>query len=274
MLAENERKEMTEEIYLPEKIKKMTSGKDYVANEVGMSKAKVMVFDDCVLKIAPFQRQNEESVEVMRWLDGKLPVPKVLCFEADSEYQYLLMSKVTGKMSCDAYYMQRPEELIDGLAQAFRMLWSIDISDCPRERNLDVELAEARRRVENNLIDMDDVEPLTYGEGGFKDPEDLLCWLETNKPDYEPVLSHGDFCLPNIFLDNGKVSGFIDLGDTGIGDKWRDIALCYRSLRWNSEGAYGGKVYPDVRSQKLFDAIGIEPNMEKIRYYILLDELY
>ena len=177
-------------------------------------------------------------------------------------------------MSCDEYYMRRPNELIAGLAQAFRMLWSIDIKDCPRERNLEAELKEARMRVENHLIDMDDAESGTYGEGGFKGPEELLDWLENNKPGYEPVLSHGDFCLPNIFFDGGKVSGFIDLADTGIADKWRDIALCYRSLRWNSEGAYGGNVYPDVRSQKLFDALGIEPDMEKIRYYILLDELY
>lgn len=265
---------MEEEIYLPDTIKRMIEGKSYTANDVGMSKAKVMVFDDSVLKIEPYQRQNEETVEVIRWLDGKLPVPEILCYEADSEYQYLLMSKVTGKMACDDYYMQRPKELIAGLAEAFKMLWSIDIKDCPRDRNIDVELAEARRRVANNLVDMDDLEPNTFGEGGFKDPEELLCWLEDNRPDYEPVLSHGDLCLPNIFFENGKVSGFIDLGDTGIGDKWRDIALCYRSLRWNSEGAYGSKVYPDVRSQMLFDALGIEPNMEKLRYYILLDELF
>ncbi len=265
---------MGEEIFLPETIKRMIAGKACTTNDVGMSAAKVMVFDDCVLKIAPFQKKNEESVRVMRWLEGKLPVPKVLCYEAESEWQYLLMSRVTGKMACDDYYMQRPEELIAGLAEAIRMLWSIDISDCPRDRNLDVDLAEARMRVENNLVDMDDVEPATFGEGGFRDPEDLLCWLEDNKPDYEPVLSHGDLCLPNILLDQGRVSGFIDLGDTGVGDKWRDIALCYRSLRWNSEGAYGSEVYPDVNSLKLFEALGIEPNMEKIRYYILLDELF
>ena len=90
--------------------------------------------------------------------------------------------------------------------------------------------------------------------------------------EYEPVLSHGDFCLPNIFIDHGKIGGFIDLGDTGVGDKWQDIALCYRSLKYNAAGYYGGKVYPDVRPEMLFDALGITPDWEKIRYYILLDE--
>ena len=53
-----------------------------------------------------------------------------------------------------------------------------------------------------------------------------------------------------------------------------DIALCHRSLRWNSEGAYGGRIYPDIRSDMLFDVLGITPEPEKIRDYILLDELF
>ena len=184
------------------------------------------------------------------------------------------MGRLKGKMACDATYLERPQELTARLAEAIRMLWSIDVSDCPRLRDLDVELKEARFRVVNHLVDMNNVEPKTFGPGGFKDPEQLLDWLEHNKPDYEPVLSHGDLCLPNIFIDRGRVSGLIDLGDTGIGDKWRDIALCYRSLRWNAEGAYGGRVYPDTRAQALFDALGIVPDPEKIRYYLLLDELF
>ena len=259
---------------LPESIRQMISGKAFQTDAVGMSKAQVMVFDDCVLKIAPYHKKNEETVRVMRWLENKLPVPKVLCYERDAERQYLLMSRVPGKMACDATYLERPQELTARLAEAIRMLWSIDVSDCPRLRDLDVELKEARFRVENHLVDMNNVEPTTFGPGGFKDPEQLLDWLEHNKPDYEPVLSHGDLCLPNIFIDRGRISGLIDLGDTGIGDKWRDIALCYRSLRRNAEGAYGGRVYPDTRAQALFDALGIVPDPEKIRYYLLLDELF
>ena len=265
---------MNETDNLPEKIRALITGKSYSLNGIGKSTAKVLVFDDCVLKIEPYQKETEDMVNVMCWLEGKLPVPKVMGFETDGDNQYLLMSKVTGKMSCDEYYMSRPDVLIEGLAEAFNMFWRVDIKGCPRTLDLDSELAEARRRVENKLIDLSDSEPSTFAEEGFKDAEDLLCWLEKNKPDFKPVLSHGDFCLPNIFLDNGKVSGFIDLGSTGIGDKWKDIALCYRSLRWNSEGAYGGKVYPDVRSMKLFDALGIKPDMDKIRYFILLDELF
>ena len=265
---------MSESFCLPERIRRLISGKMYQANNTGMSQARVLVFEDCVLKIEKYSRKNEESVEVMRWLDGKLPVPKVLCYESDAEYQYLLMSRAAGKMACDGCCMDRPEELIAGLAEALQMLWRVDITDCPRTMGPDIELKEAAYRIENHLIDMDNAEPSTFGNGGFRDPEDLLGWLESNRPDYEPVLSHGDLCLPNIFLDHGRVSGLIDLGRTGIGDRWKDIALCYRSLRWNSEGAYGGRVYPDIRSEMLFDALGIAPDPDRLRYYILLDELF
>lgn len=121
---------------------------------------------------------------------------------------------------------------------------------------------------------MSDSEPTTFGEGGFKNPEELLHWLEAHKPDFEPVLSHGDFCLPNIFVDGGRITGFIDLGDTGVGDKWRDIALGLRSLRHNLDGTFGGKVYPNINPELLFDELGIEPDWEKIKWYILLDELF
>jgi len=42
------------------------------------------------------------------------------------------------------------------------------------------------------------VEPETYGENGFENPEEFLQWLKENRPDEELTFSHGDFCLPNI----------------------------------------------------------------------------
>ena len=264
---------------LPSSIQTLISGKPFETDSMGESGSGVYVFDDFVLKIVDarnkqIRERNDISVQVMRWLDGKLPVPKVICYESDNDFQYLLMSRVTGKMSCDEYYLEHPRELCRLLAQAFRMLWSVDVTGCPRERTIENELEEAKYRVENNLVDLEDAEPDTFGENGFENPEALLDWLETHKPEYEPVLSHGDFCLPNIFFKDNEVSGFIDLGATGIGDKWRDIALCYRSLKHNVDGTFGNKIYPDVNPDLLLEELGIEPNNEKIRYYILLDELF
>ena len=89
----------------------------------------------------------------------------------------------------------------------------------------------------------------------------------------DPVLSHGDFCLPNLFLQEDRVSGYLDLGFCAVADRYQDIALCYRSLLHNADGTYG-PVYPNIAPERLLSALGIAPDWEKVRYYRLLDELF
>ena len=132
---------------LPEKIKRLTAGKAYAMDTVGMSGSQVMVFDDRVLKIEKCRKENDETVRMMRWLCSRIPVPEVLCYETDGISQYLLMSRVGGKMSCDTYYLERPDELLKLLSDAVKILWSVDITDCPRNTGLEADLAEAGRRV-------------------------------------------------------------------------------------------------------------------------------
>ena len=55
-----------------------------------------------------------------------------------------------------------------------------------------------------------------------------------------------------------------------MSDLYQDIALCYRSLLHN----YAEFPHPDFRPELLFQALELEPDWEKIRYYILLDELF
>lgn len=258
---------------LPESIRKFIDHKTYHIDNVGCSDSQVRIYDDLVLKIEKERPELEDMVSLMKWLEGKLPVPKVICTEVNKGYRYLLMSKAEGSMACNQYYMERPEVLVPLLAETIQMLWTVDISDCPRKRTLDIKLKEARYRVEHDMVDVDDAEPETYGEDGFRNPAELLSWLEANRPEEEPVLSHGDLCLPNIFFKDGEISCLIDLGNAGIADKWQDLALCYRSLKHNANGSYG-KIYPGIHEDDLFKLLGIEPDQEKLLYYILLDELF
>ena len=89
-----------------------------------------------------------------------------------------------------------------------------------------------------------------------------------------PAKSYAYFVLPNVFFEGENLSGLIDLGDFGVADKYQDIALCYRSLKHNFDGSFGGKIYEDFNADLLFDKLGLEPDWEKIRYYTLLDELF
>lgn len=262
------------QLNVPAKIKSLIENKPFIVDDIGMSGNQVLIFDDMVLKIKDSSESMATQVQMMQWLDGKIPVPQVLAYEIEDGKSYLLMSKIGGKMSCDTYYLEHPQILLEALACGLKMLWEVDIKECPRVRDLDVALKEARFQVENNLVDLDNVEPNTFGEDGFESPKHLLEWLESHRSSFEPVISHGDFCLPNVFLENGHIKGFIDLDKMGVGDKWNDIALCYRSLKHNFDGTYGGKVYEDFQPDMLFEKLGIEPDWEKINYYLLLDELF
>lgn len=75
------------------------------------------------------------------------------------------------------------------------------------------------------------------------------------KPD---ALIHGDYCLPNIILNDWHFAGYIDLGNGGIADRHIDILWGIWTLKYN----LGTAAYTD----RFIDAYGrdrIEP--EKLR---------
>ncbi len=299
-----------EKIEIPSCIQNLLSGQEYNLDRIGMSDSSVLLFPDKVLKIQRTSQESDNEYRMMQWLQGKLPVPQILEYERDEENSFLLMGRCPGEMSCSEENLRNPDKLVSMLAVALTQLWAVDISDCPSDCTLQHKLEMARYQVENGLVDLDNVEPDTFGEGGFESPSHLLDWLYGHRPaegtalrshsealrshseaghshseaghshseaghsHSELVLSHGDFCLPNIFFDQGKVSGYIDLGRAGIADKWQDIALCYRSLAHNFSGAYYSRFSIDYDVEKLFELLEVEPDEEKLRYYILLDELF
>ncbi len=262
------------EFYLPEEIMNIIGERGFRADDIGMSDSSVLIFDDMVLKIQPCSEWTENEHSMMKWLDDKAFIPKCICNISENCTNYLLMSKIQGKMSCDDEFMCAPELLISVLAEAFKKLWSVDVSGCPVKNDLSTVLSFAEYRVEHGLVDVDDAEPETFGKDGFKSPEELLNWLLDNRTEEDFVLSHGDFSLPNVFINGNKFSGFVDIGRMGIADGYQDIAICLRSLRHNFAGIYNGISYPGFDEKMFFSALGIEPDYDKIRYYILLDELF
>lgn len=262
--------------YFPQAISGIIGSEQYIKNSVGMSGSDVYIFPHHVLKVQKRSAESDNEYEMLRWLNKRLPVPEIPAYIVDNGIAYTLMTKACGKMLCDKTFMYTPELLVKRVAEGLRLLWSVDISDCPfTYSRLTQRLKAARYNVEHGLVDTDNVEPDTFGPNSFADPAELLRWLEEHRPDEELVMTHGDYCLPNIFADDKGISSFIDLGKAGPADRWQDIAICLRSLRSNFYGRYnGGTMIPGYDENALLRELGIDMDKEKMRYYLLLDELF
>ncbi|MDR0301814.1 MAG: aminoglycoside 3'-phosphotransferase [Treponema sp.] len=259
----------------PQKIKDKLKNMEIKKDDMGRSSAGVY---QCVsdtktyfLKIDSKGSELKNEYQNICWLNGKAPVPKIIEWDSDGYNDYLLVSKIDGLMLCDDYYMNNPKMAIPVLAKGIKLFQSIDISDCKIKNNckiinnLENKLKLAKNNIQNNKVDVDDWNEETHKQ--FNSPSQLLEYLYDNKPEHEElVFTHGDYCLPNIFGHEDKVTGFIDLGRAGIADKWQDIALCTRSF-WHN---FNTKEYDDF----LLEELGIEKDEKKLNYYILLDEFF
>ena len=55
---------------LPEEIRNLIDGREYTIDDIGKSGAKILIFDDFVLKITDKSSDDSNAVEMMRWLEG------------------------------------------------------------------------------------------------------------------------------------------------------------------------------------------------------------
>ncbi len=258
---------------IPESIKKLVGTAPFTTDAIGMSGASVRLYPDAVLKTARDDESARREAGIMAWLHGRLPVPEILACVRENGLQYLLMTRLPGKMLCDGSLLAQPHRVTGLLARALEAVGAVDAAGCPFRADLDVELSIARRHVERGEVEVENTDPATFGPGGFRNPEHLLLWLEANRPEEELRFTHGDMCLPNLFTENGRLTGFLDLGGAGLGDPYRDYAIARRSLQDNLDGHHG-RACPGFDADALFEALGLTPDREKLRYYALLDELF
>ena len=261
-------------LHLPEDLYDLVAGMPYEADGIGRSESQVLLFSDRVLKIEAYKPETDESVRMIRWMEGRVPVPKVLYYGVEDGKSYLLMKRIRGHMACDDKQMQDREGLHGLLAEALHMLWQADITDCPRVRTIEEDLRKARQRVEQGLVDRENFRPMAFEDEAFDSPEALLAWMEQHVPSFDPALSHGDLCLPNVLMEDGRVTGFIDLGAAAVYDRCSDIADCYWSLRANYHGWFGTRPQLDYDPEDFLRALPVQADREKVRFFLLLGCLY
>lgn len=167
-------------------------------------------------------------------ISGRHPAPRVLSAGEDDTAQWLVTAALPGDGAVGDVWRARPSEAISAIAAGLRAVHSIGIDDFPLDWT-----AEA--------------------------------WVGRNPPSLaprpriaDPVLVHGDACAPNTLITAGGVwVGNVDFGDLAVGDRWADLAVASMSLDWNFGAGH---------QHELFDAYGIQPDPERIRYYRALWE--
>ncbi|OLB86940.1 MAG: hypothetical protein E6I69_13020 [Chloroflexi bacterium] len=73
------------------------------------------------------------------------------------------------------------------------------------------------------------------------------------------VLVHGDYCLPNVLVEDGELSALVDVGGAGLGDPQVDLAAGVWTLQYNYGpgharaflDSYGWKPMTDSEIEKL-----------------------
>ena len=173
------------------------------------------------------------------------------------ERDWLLTRRLPGEDCLDARYLEDPRWLCDTTAELLRQLHDTDPTGCPVDRTDDY-LAAVR---ENHRLGRYDstLFPDNWGYTCAEDAWKIVC--EAASALQHNTLLHGDYCLPNIILKDRQLSGFIDLGSGGLGDRHIDLFWGVWSLNFNLKtdrwkerflDAYGR----DLIQPELMDAIG------------------
>ena len=252
---------------IPHEIASKIGEEPFAVDTIGRSDSSVLLFSDKVLKIEKTSAVSDHEYAILRWLDGKLRAPRVLGFARENGFNYLLMTRLSGVMACGTE--KTPEEVSAILARGILLLRDTDVTDCPNIRDFRTVLAQAKARLDGG--ELRDLRPQTEE---FSDFDALYGYLTEHVPEETLVFSHGDYCLPNVFLSEDGI-GFLDLGSACVADKDTDVFMCLWSMRYNFVTLGGMDEARFARcKQVFFEALGESENGEKLRFHRLLDEFF
>lgn len=192
------------------------------------------------LKSAPKGSLAREAELAKYFFDMKLGA-EVLAYHSD-ERDWLLTARVAGEDCTHPDYLSEPKRLCDTLAHLLRTLHDRPTHSCPVIHTARY-LASAEYGYQSNRVD------LSFGD--FASADEAWHFLQTHAHLLQTdTLLHGDYCLPNVVLNDWKFSGFIDLGNGGVGDRHVDLFWGAWTLHFN--------LHTDVYRDRFFDVYGRE----------------
>jgi aminoglycoside phosphotransferase len=278
-------------LHLPAELARVLGGFSFQPVTVGMSNAGVwraqkvpsgthysrdIVSDTVFLKVAKASSDPDPGFSVraeaekLVWMHSKgIRVAEVIKYFEQDGLGYLVTTAVPGVDATHPWALNDIPAVVDALADALRDLHAVPIESCPFDQCVERKIDQARQWLECGLVDEDDFDDERQGATARELYEQLL----ERRPQYEDlVFCHGDYCIPNVLLEQIGTrfqAGFVDVGRAGVADRWQDLALMTRSLESDD-------LNPQLNglSERFLERYGIEPDPERIAFYRLLDEFF
>lgn len=215
------------------------------------------------VKWLPVASEVDVTVEVakLRWASAYTPVPIVIEWGSDTEGSWIVTESIVADNAVTTRWKRDPVRAAAALGAGLRAFHdALPKEGCPYTWSAAQRLRDIQRCVENGSLEQHQWSPW-FSSLTLRTALDELRVI----PDEDLVVCHGDACAPNTLIDeSGKWVAHVDLGNLGIGDRWADLAILTWSTVWN---------YGEGWEMNVYDAYGIEPDLEKIRFYRLLWEL-
>jgi len=206
------------------------------------------------VKEAPENALKAEA-DLTAYYHSKNLSAEVLYYDTWNHKDYMVTRRIPGEDCTHRMYLEDPKRLCDMTACLLRKLHETDGTLCPVKDRLQSYMASVNQGSDQKHYEPDlfaGIWEFTSFEETWDAAQEGMRYL---KPD---ALIHGDYCLPNIILNDWQFSGYIDLGNGGIADRHIDILWGIWTLKYN----LGTAAY----TERFIDAYGrdrIEP--EKLR---------
>ena len=205
------------------------------------------------LKQAPAGTLEKEAV-LTRFFHQKGLAAKVLGYESGA-WDWLLTARIPGEDCIFPAYLEDPRRLCDTTAQLLRMLHETDHRGCPVPDRTSDYLREAEANHRRGMCDINLFSD-RWKLGSAEEAWDELA--RNGRYLKRDVLLHGDYCLPNIMLEDWNFTGFVDLGAGGVGDRHVDLLWGMWTLEFNLK--------TDAWEERFLDAYGRDAvNMDAFR---------
>ena len=162
----------------------------------------------------------KREAEMTAYFHRKGMGAEVLEYLSLEHADWMLTSAIRGEDCTHEQYLSDPKRLCDTLARRLRWLHEMDFSDCPVQDRMGEYLSTVEKNYRSGEYDTSAF-PDSFGYGSA---EEAWRVFENGRGGFRrDVLLHGDYCLPNIMLDDWSFSAFIDVGNGGVGDRHIDL---------------------------------------------------